>query len=87
MYPERVIGLHLNTAFVAGIAHPMILLKQLLGIYFPEFRSLVIFTYKAPSQTLLGLLCKILQWDWHHIFWKNSVLGLIHLIDISTTAA
>ncbi|KRX75858.1 Epoxide hydrolase 1 [Trichinella sp. T6] len=37
MYPERVIGLHLNTAFVAGIAHPMIILKQLLGIYFPEF--------------------------------------------------
>ncbi|KRY88997.1 Epoxide hydrolase 1 [Trichinella pseudospiralis] len=37
VYPERVIGLHLNTAFVPGIAHPMILLKQLLGIYFPEF--------------------------------------------------
>ncbi|KRZ76697.1 Epoxide hydrolase 1, partial [Trichinella papuae] len=37
VYPERVIGLHLNTAFVPAIAHPMILLKQLLGIYFPEF--------------------------------------------------
>ncbi|KRX97348.1 Juvenile hormone epoxide hydrolase 1 [Trichinella pseudospiralis] len=78
VYPERVIGLHLNTAFVPGIAHPMILLKQLLGIYFPEF---VI----DPADQYRGLLCKILQWDWHLIFWKSSVLGLIHLINISTT--
>ncbi|KRX97346.1 Epoxide hydrolase 1 [Trichinella pseudospiralis] len=105
VYPERVIGLHLNTAFVPGIAHPMILLKQLLGIYFPEFVIDPADQYRVyPLMEKLfysieesgyfhlqstkpdtGLLCKILQWDWHLIFWKSSVLGLIHLINISTT--